>query len=98
MNLNLKSIYQDMIFKKGDVYRNKESNTPCYIKENHYDDRYLLYWTYRHEETGYREYEGWYTHEELLTEMSKGYMDVVSYGDKDSLILQWIPQHNIVTI
>jgi hypothetical protein len=91
-----------MIFKRGDVYRNKESNTLCYIKDEQgdweYDWAYLLCWSYQHDELGYRRYEGWYTHGELLNEMSKGYLDVVSYGDKETLIYNWIPQYNFLPL
>lgn len=87
-----------MIFKKGDTYRNKESNVPCYIKENHCDSTYLLCWSYLHDELGYVNYEGWYTHGELLNEMSKGYLDVIAYRDKERLIYSWIPQHNFLSL
>lgn len=88
-----------MIFKRGDVYRNKEDNVPCFIKKNSNDMHYLFCWTYLDKETmSYVEYEAWYTHKELLNEMSKGYLDVITYGDKERLVLTWIPQHSFLSL
>jgi hypothetical protein len=88
-----------MIFKRGDVYRNKESNVPCYIKENNGEYEYLLCWSYLTEDEGYVNYECWYTHGELWSELCKDYLEVVtSNEDKERLIYSWIPQHNFLSL
>lgn len=87
-----------MIFKRGDTYRNREDNVPVFIKKAIEGEQYLICWTYSDKEKGYVEYECWYTHKELLNEMSKGYLDVISYGDKDKLIITWIPQLSFLSL
>ena len=106
-----------MIFKVGDVYRNRETNISCFISNMKGDD-YVVTWCFKSKEgtnhwgrpiqaweqiiegpDGYKEYSVIKEHKDLLYEVSKHrYLELVEYKQANKVILNWIPQHNFLTI
>ena len=103
-----------MIFKVGDVYRNKESNIPCFIKsmKNGY---YVVTWCLK-VNRGVNEW-GRPLHEwEGVIEGPDGYMEysvmkshkdllhetkifnLVEYKNNNKIIMNYIPQHSFLAL
>lgn len=103
-----------MIFKVGDVYRNKVSNIPCFIK-NMKNGYYVMTWCFkanRGVNEWYRPLQEW----EDVYEGPDGYMEynvmkshkdllheinylsVVEYKNDNKIIMNYIPQHSFLAI
>jgi len=100
-----------MIFKKGDVYRNKENKVLVFVKEVK-ADKCVVTWSFKVSKAvaewqqprpawehvlegpnGYIEYSVTKPLTQLAKEVTEGYLDNVSDGQEDKLIMDWIPQH-----
>ena len=103
-----------MIFKVGDVYRNKETNIPCFIK-NMKNDYYVVTWCFK----ANRGVNGWgrpLQEWEDVIEGPDGYMEysvmkshkdllseinilsLVEYKNNNKIIMNYIPQHSFLAI
>lgn len=103
-----------MVFKVGDVYRNKESKIPCFIK-NMKNEYYVVTWSFK----ANRGVNEWYRplHEwEGVIEGPDGYMEysvmkshkdllseinylsLVEYKNNNKIIMNYIPQHSFLAV
>ena len=102
-----------MIFKVGDVYRNKETNIPCFIKgmKNKY---YIVTWCFRsiHSAKHWgRPLEEWeeviegpdgYTEYSVMKSHKDllteiNYLSAVEFKDTNKIIMNYIPQHSFLS-
>ena len=103
-----------MIFKVGDVYRNKESNIPCFIRDVKGMD-YVITWCIKlnlsPSQWG-RPVQPW----EEVIEGPDGYIEyrvikrhkellteidnlnIVEYKNNNKIIMNWIPQHSFLAL
>ena len=103
-----------MIFKVGDVYRNKETNIPCFIK-NMKNDYYVMTWSFK-SNRGVNEWGRPLQEWEDVIEGPDGYMEysvmkshkdllteinylsLVEYKNDNKIIMNYIPQHSFLAI
>jgi hypothetical protein len=103
-----------MIFKVGDVYRNKETNIPCFIK-NMKNEYYVVTWCLKVNrgvnEWGrpLQEWEDVYEGPDGYMEYSVmkshkdllteiNYLSAVEFKDNNKIIMNYIPQHSFLAI
>lgn len=101
-----------MIFKVGDVYRNKESNIPCFIKGMKGMD-YVVTWSFKsarsvnHWQRPIQEWEQAIEGPDGYIEYSvikrhadllseTQYLDVVEFKDNNKIIMNYVPQHSFL--
>jgi hypothetical protein len=103
-----------MLIKKGDIYRNRETNIACFIREVKNDSCQVV-WCFKSERgvehwgrpiqsweevvegpDGYIEYRVMKTHSEMVKEISGPYLNLITYGNEDIFIMNWIPQHTFI--
>jgi hypothetical protein len=94
-----------MDIRRGLVLRNKDTHVPVLVGE-YKDEGHTLSWTYTGDDAKipnsrhlgpYKSCDQWYSIEQILSEIGKGYLDVI-HPDKDNLIYNWIPQHHLVSL
>ena len=100
-----------MLIIKGDIYRNRESNIPCFVREVK-NDSCQVTWCFKSERgvehwgrplqdweeviegpDGYTEYRVMKTRSEMIKEISGPHLNLITYGNEDIFIMNWIPQH-----
>ena len=101
-----------MIFKVGDVYRNKETNIPCFIKGMK-GEYYIVTWCFKSNRgvNGWgrplQEWEGVIEGPDGYMEYSVmkshkdllteiNYLSAVEFKDTNKIIMNYIPQHSFL--
>lgn len=104
-----------MLIKKGDIYRNRETNIACFIRQVKNDSCQVV-WSFKSERgvghwgrplhtdweeviegpDGYMEYRCTKRRSDVINEISGPYLNLVTYGNEDNFIINWIPQHTFI--